>query len=218
LKGLDLNFVETCQDLSMFQAIILPGSKNTRFDLQWLKETGWAEELTAFSRKIGHVTGICGGYQMMGQQVSDPDGLEGTPGNTTGLGLLPIETVLRAPKTTTLTRFSFDGKKGTGYEIHMGHTRRLGGEPMLAITHRNGSSVDEKDGCRVPGTGLTGTYLHGIFDSPSVTRRWLDLIGLVDIPVSDMHGPKSRHRDYGLLAKHMAKNVDMAAIEKLIQP
>jgi adenosylcobyric acid synthase len=93
-----------------------------------------------FSAGGGHITGICGGYQMMGTRVHDPDGLEGEPGATAGLGLLPVETVLQAPKTTTLSRFSWDGIQGTGYEIHMGRTRSHGGKPLLTIHERNGDS------------------------------------------------------------------------------
>jgi hypothetical protein len=88
------------------------GIKNTRFDLAWLKTSGWQSRIADYSAGGGHITGICGGYQMMGIRVHDPDGLEGEPGTTDGLDLLPVETVLQAPKTTTLSRFSWDGRPG----------------------------------------------------------------------------------------------------------
>jgi len=217
LDGLDLYFIEQCQDLSPFAVVILPGSKNTCFDLRWLHETGWADALTCFVRQHGAVTGICGGYQMMGQTVSDPDGLEGRPGDVPGLGLLPIETTLQAPKTTTLTRFSYDGAEGTGYEIHMGHTRRLAGRPLVTILARNGNPVNEPDGTWLPETRLMGTYLHGFFDSSAVTRCWLDAMGLDKIRVSGVHGPASRDRDYDLLAAHLTTHIDIPAIEALLR-
>ena len=217
LDGLDLYFIEQCQDLSPFTVVILPGSKNTCFDLRWLHTTGWADELTRFARKNGAGTGICGGYQMMGQTVSDPDGLEGRPGDVTGLGLLPIETTLMAPKTTTLTRFSYDGTDGTGYEIHMGQTHRLAGRPLVTVLSRNGNPVNEPDGTRLPETRLMGTYLHGFFDSAAVTRRWLDAMGLNYISVSTVHGPASRDRDYDRLAAHLTTHINMKAIEALLR-
>ncbi|MBF0202870.1 MAG: cobyric acid synthase, partial [Desulfamplus sp.] len=115
-------FVDTPVDLSIFKAVIIPGSKNTRSDLTWLKETGWDIKIKAYAQSEGHVLGICGGYQILGQYVDDPEGLEGDPGKTEGLNLLPVGTVLKAPKITTLSRFSWDDVQGEGYEIHMGHT------------------------------------------------------------------------------------------------
>jgi adenosylcobyric acid synthase len=105
LDGLTVYFLEKTQDLSNFRAVILPGSKNTRFDLNWLHTSGWSKLINAYASQGGHVMGICGGYQIMGHCVHDPDGLEGPPGKTDGLRLLPVETYLKAPKTTTLTRF-----------------------------------------------------------------------------------------------------------------
>ena len=131
VEELDLFFIERVQDLSGFAAVILPGSKNTRFDLDWLKQKGWAQKLTAYADQGGHIMGICGGYQLMGQFVHDPHGLEGAPGTTEGLGLLPVETTLMAPKTTTLSRFAWGDVQGTGYEIHMGRTDRRGGSAPL---------------------------------------------------------------------------------------
>jgi adenosylcobyric acid synthase len=216
LEGLDVYFVEQCQDLSPFAVVILPGSKNTCFDLRWLQTTGWDVELNRFAQNNGSITGICGGYQMMGQTVSDPEGLEGKPGVVTGLGLLPIETTLKSPKTTTLTRFSYEGAEGTGYEIHMGHTRRLAGKPLLTVLARNGSTTHEEEGTCQPGTRLMGTYLHGFFDSAAVTRQWLDVMGLHRITVTGVHGPISRDRDYDQLAAHLAAHMNMPAMEALL--
>ena len=112
LNGLRVFFLEKPQDLSQFRAVILPGSKNTRFDLQWLRTAGWSDKIWAYVQQGGHVLGICGGYQMMGRHVHDPNGVEGRPGSTKGLNLLPVETELKAPKVTTLTKFSRLGSCG----------------------------------------------------------------------------------------------------------
>lgn len=119
-------FLETPHDLSGFNAVIIPGSKNTRSDLAWLNQSGWDKKIRAYGERGGHILGICGGYQILGKYVDDPDGLEGEPGTTEGLNLLPVHTVLKAPKTTTLSRFSWDGVEGEGYEIHMGQTSLIG--------------------------------------------------------------------------------------------
>lgn len=216
LEGVNLYFLEKVQDISAFKAVVLPGSKNTRFDLQWLHETGWTKKLSAFSEQGGHILGICGGYQMMGQCVHDPTGLEGAPGTTEGLSLLPLETTLKAPKTTTLTRFSWQGIEGSGYEIHMGQTVRLAGNPMLQVLERNGLGCQDEDGCVVNDNRVMGTYVHGLFDTPGITRRWLHGIGLTGVEVSTLHGPAARDRDYDLLAEHFEKYIKTDQIADVI--
>jgi adenosylcobyric acid synthase len=217
LDGLNLHFAETPQDLSAFAAVILPGSKNTRHDLAWLQRSGWQTHLNAYHSHGGHMTGICGGYQMMGTVVHDPDGLEGSPGSTRGMGLLPVETVLQAPKTTTVTRFSWDGAEGTGYEIHMGRTRRQAGRPLLRILERNGTAVqDDADGCVSDNGRAMGTYLHGLFDTPALIGRWLAVVGIGGIRVPDSGGLAARMEQYGLLADHFKQHVDVERIGRLV--
>jgi adenosylcobyric acid synthase len=217
LEGLSVCFLEKVQDLSHFRAVILPGSKNTCFDLNWLHTTGWTASIIAYAGQGGHVLGICGGYQMMGKSVHDPIGIEGHPGATEGLGLLPVETELKAPKVTTLTEFSRGGANGSGYEIHMGQTRRQGGASLFQVTARNGDPTTDEDGCVNPNTRNMGTYIHGIFDNPTITKFWLQHIGLQDIKTSQLDGPKARNREYDMLAEHFEKYVDVAGIEKLVQ-
>ena len=112
VAGLSLHFLEQVQPLNGFRAVILPGSKNTRYDLDWLKTTGWAQVIADRAAEGGHVLGICGGYQMLGRFVHDPQGCEGNPGSTPGLNLLPVETVLKSPKTTSRTRLCLGGCRG----------------------------------------------------------------------------------------------------------
>jgi len=216
IDGLSLHFVETPQDLAPFSAVILPGSKNTRFDLKWLATTGWQTRLADYHSRGGPITGICGGYQMMGARVSDPDGLEGTPGETRGLGLLPVETVLQAPKTTTLTRFSWNGVEGTGYEIHMGQTRLLGGADLFTIIERNGIAMDNVDGCVADDQRTMGTYMHGFFESPELTQQWLAAMGVRDIQVPATGGLAAKREQYKLLAEHFREHVDVERIGKLV--
>jgi adenosylcobyric acid synthase len=216
VTGISVHFVETPQDLAAFAAVILPGSKNTRFDLEWLKTSGWQSRIDAYKAGGGHITGICGGYQMMGIRVHDPDGLEGAPGTTDGLGLLPVETMLRAPKTTTLSRFSWDGIQGSGYEIHMGQTRLQGGSPLLTVAERNGIPVADADGCVADNGQAIGSYMHGLFDTPALITRWLTAVGLTGIKVPADGGLEAKMKQYTLLADHVRQHVDLERIGKLI--
>jgi adenosylcobyric acid synthase len=212
ISGISVSFHEQPQDLSSFNAVILPGSKNTCFDLKWLHRTGWSATLKTYAAKGGHVLGICGGYQMLGTRVHDPDGLEGHPGSTDGLGMLPVETVLKAPKTTTLSTFEWEGVVGKGYEIHMGQTRLFQGNSLLNIVERNGQICNEADGAEVGDFSVMGTYIHGIFDSPGITRLWLDKIGLCHVIVSLDQGLVERDQAYERLAEHFESHVDIEAI------
>ena len=215
LNQLDVYFLEKVQTLTEFKAVILPGSKNTRFDLNWIHACGWIQALSDYVESGGHVLGICGGYQMMGKTVDDPQGLEGQPGISDGLGLLPIETVLQAPKTTTLTQFSWNGQPGTGYEIHMGQTTRKGENPLFEITHRDHHLCRDEDGCVSADSKMMGTYIHGLFDNPAILKSWLNHIGLDGIGVSKIGGIEARNRQYDLLADHFQKHIDVDRIIKL---
>jgi len=217
LKGLEVHFLEKVQDLSDFSAVILPGSKNTRYDLKWLQSTGWTKKIIPYSNQGGHILGICGGYQMMGDCVYDPDGLEGRPGSTEGLGLLPVETELKAPKITTLTEFSRQNAHGSGYEIHMGQTRRNGGAPLFQVNKRNSMPTKDADGCVSTDLKNMGTYIHGLFENPNITRFWLQHIGLGDLEISDLGGLEARNREYDLLAEYFEEHIDVEEIIKIVK-
>ncbi len=216
IEGLQVCFLEKRQNLNAFKAVILPGSKNTRFDLDWLHTSGWSQEISGYAAGNGHVLGICGGFQMLGEWVHDPTGLEGSPGSTPGLSLLPVETILQAPKTTTLTHFAWNENDGWGYEIHMGQTERKGGRPIFTVIEQNGRPCNLKDGCEVDQLRIMGTYIHGLFDAPAIAERWLKTIGLADIAITGSYGPAARDRDLDRLAAHFEAHVDMAAIAATI--
>lgn len=216
LPGLSVFFLEKVQDLSNFRAVILPGSKNTRFDLAWLHTSGWTEKIQTYVQHDGHVLGICGGYQMMGDYVHDPDGIEGRPGSTGGLELLPVETELKAPKVTTLTKFYRQDAQGAGYEIHMGQTHRKGGVSLFQVKARNSVPASAEDGCVSTESNSMGTYIHGIFDNPAITQFWLQHIGLKDIKTSQLEGLEARNREYDLLVEHFKQHIDVEGIMKLV--
>ena len=212
MEGLHAFFVEDPMDLSGCAAVIVPGSKNTRWDLAWLVKTGWAEKITAYAEKGGAVIGICGGYQMLGTVLHDPEGYEGEKGSSRGLGLLPVETVMKEPKTTTLSRFSWDGRAGMGYEIHMGKTTRHGARPLFEIVERNQVYDKDEDGCVSDTMNVIGTYMHGLFDCHDIMKGLLSRMGLSHIPVPETGGLKAREREYDLLLDHVSKHVDLNEI------
>jgi adenosylcobyric acid synthase len=150
--------------------VVLPGSKATIADLAVLRETGWDTDLKAYVRRGGHVLGICGGYQMLGAHISDPDGLEGPAGSVTGLGLLDVETVLQGDK--MLVDIFGESADGTapfkGYEMHVGRTTGTGcAKPLLHFAD------GRKEGA-VSGSGrIAGCYVHGLFSDDQQRDHWL---------------------------------------------
>ncbi|MCG6910033.1 MAG: cobyric acid synthase [Deltaproteobacteria bacterium] len=216
VENLSLHFMEKPRDLKTFKAVIIPGSKNTRHDLKWLQSLGWTDALKRYAENGGFILGICGGYQILGRAVHDPEGIEGEPGSSQGLGLLPVETVLETPKTTTLTRFSWQGIDGAGYEIHMGVTAVDGNRQPFEITERNATPCRERDGCVSDNLRIMGSYLHGLFETPAVLRLWLDTLGLGHLSVPDVGGLEAKNRQYDLLADHFERHVDLDAVAALV--
>lgn len=153
--------------------ILLPGSKSTIADLAALRAAGFDVDIAAHVRRGGRVLGLCGGYQMLGKSIADPDGIEGPPGAIKGLGLLDIKTVLTGKKQTTVaTGISFDEKPVSGYEIHVGQTSGADcARPFL--THADG----RPDGARSADGKIFGTYIHGLFADDAQRSAWLERLG-----------------------------------------
>lgn len=172
LEDVTVRFVERPEQLDGSDAIIIPGTKNTISDLQWLKETGMAERILNFKGKIP-ILGICGGYQMMGSKLTDSKGLEGdVPSETDGLGLFNNITEweeYRKSVRQVTGRLLANGGEVRGYEIHMGETV-VDSEPLFEIDEFKGT---RKEGSSDTDNMLFGTYLHGVFDAPSFRRYFL---------------------------------------------
>jgi adenosylcobyric acid synthase len=155
--------------------VVLAGSKGTIADLAALKAEGWDIDIRAHVRRGGRVIGVCGGYQMLGRRVADPDGIEGPPGETGGLGLLDIETTMgreKKRKETAGHAPAFDGAPPVkGYEIHLGQTTGVGlNRPMLMLEAGPDGSVSA-DG------RVMGCYLHGLFSSDAFRARLIESLG-----------------------------------------
>jgi adenosylcobyric acid synthase len=150
--------------------VILPGTKSTRGDLAFLRAQGWDIDLAAHVRRGGYVLGICGGYQMLGQRVDDPEGHDGPPGSTPGLGLLQIETTMQSEKRLTRISGTALGQPVSGYEIHLGRT--LGADCARPFSH-----VPHADGAISADGRIAGTYLHGLFADDRFRAAWLAQLG-----------------------------------------
>ncbi len=207
--GIQVVFVEQPQDLSKFKAVILPGSKNTRSDINWLRQSGWADRLTAYEDAGGYILGICGGFQILGEYVEDPQGLEDHPGTTPALNLLCVGTILKAPKTTTLSQFSWGDAQGEGYEIHMGQTTRLAGDPLFDVTSRNRHFCADQEGAVSKKGNVAGTYMHGMFDYDAIKFKWLASIGLNIDPGNVPDGLSRKEDIYEQLRAHFETHVAM---------
>jgi len=155
--------------------ILLPGSKATLADLQSLRTEGWDIDILSHHRRGGTVIGICGGYQMLGHRISDPDGVEGPSRTLSGLGLLDVETILGGDKTVTLSSgHDVESKQNiSGYEIHMGTTTGPDtAHPWLMMTG------NKSEGAKSKNNQVMGCYLHGLFQSDQFRQHLLQSLGM----------------------------------------
>ncbi|WP_230404598.1 MULTISPECIES: cobyric acid synthase [Undibacterium] len=186
----DLQFIGPDHPIPAADLIILPGSKNTRDDLAFLKRGGWQTVLERHLRYGGKVIGICGGYQMLGQVIDDPHGVEGQAGESDGFGLLDITTELTQEKRLQQVQgvCAFSDVKDSrveGYEIHMGLTY-ASSDTLPAFLMQTEAGIEE-EGCRSPDDQILGTYLHGVFDHPQACRALLKWAGLTSEVAVDLN-------------------------------
>ena len=153
--------------------VIIPGSKSTRGDLDFLRTQGWDIDLQAHHRRGGFILGVCGGYQMLGTSIRDPHGIEGAAGETTGLGLLDVETEMTPDKQLTQTdaQDALSGTSFSGYEIHIGRT--VGPDCTRPFAHIG----DRPDGARSADGRIMGSYLHGMFRDDGFRAAMLATLG-----------------------------------------
>ncbi|MCQ6263589.1 cobyric acid synthase [Alcanivorax sp. MM125-6] len=211
--GVELRFAETGRPWPAADLVILPGSKATRADLAFLREQGWDREIERHLRFGGKVLGICGGFQMLGERIEDPDGLEGDPGGDNGLGWLALRTTLVRGKQLRNVSGTLlpDGVPIHGYEIHNGVSEGPAlGRPLLRLDGRDDGALSDDDRIR-------GTYLHGLFDDPGATDALLRWAGLADSAAAiDYH--HHRQHDLDRLANAIDQHLDTGALLALLNP
>ena len=186
--------------------ILLPGSKATIADLAALRAEGWDVDIKAHVRHGGHVLGVCGGYQMLGRTIADPDGLEGPPGTVEGLGLLDVATLLTPDKRVTPRAGLCDltGETISGYEIHLGRTTGADATRPFVVLDAAPDGASSADGL------IAGTYLHGLFSADGFRRRYLSTLGTA--PQASLAYEARIEATLNALADHLAAHLDTARI------
>ncbi|MGR3623884.1 cobyric acid synthase [Pseudophaeobacter sp.] len=181
--------------------VLIPGSKSTIGDLAYLRAQGWDIDILAHHRRGGHVIGLCGGYQMLGQTIDDPEGVDGRPGKVAGLGLLDVETVMAGEKRVTLTQASSvaGDLPVSGYEIHMGRTS---GSDCDRAWLRIG---DRLEGAASADGRVLGSYLHGLFASDGFRANFLSGLGYA----SDSAYDAGVEDTLDALADHLEQHMDL---------
>ena len=228
IEGLSLRYVKHPGELQNPDMIILPGTKNTMEDLLWMRENGMEALILKAAAKGTLIFGICGGYQMLGETLSDPYGVE-AGGTIKGMGLLPMDTVFAKDKTRTRVEGEFleltgdyaplSGIALEGYEIHMG-------ESVLKNAAKPSTEVSDmvSQCCKTEGAYLEnvcGTYVHGVFDKEAVAEAILEVLGKKKgIDVTDLKGidfAQFKETQYDILASELRKHLDMEAIYKILE-
>lgn len=211
--------------------VILPGTKNTVADLQFLREKGFASVIKEKAGRGFPVVGICGGYQMLGEKLFDPYGYEGPGGEMEGLGLLKTVTEFAAEKAVYRARgilqplpgwlSVMEGEEVDGYEIHMGRTASIGAVPLLLVKERGGERTRIFDGAVNETGNVFGTYFHGIFDNDNFRHSFCDFLRQrKNLPAltggRKKTGLSARIKVYDRLADALKEHVEMGRIREII--
>jgi adenosylcobyric acid synthase len=220
-NGVRVRYVSSVEGLNHPDLIILPGSKTTVSDLNWLKANGLADKIAELHHYGAFIIGICGGYQMLGRYINDPAGVESGVRHSPGLGLLPITTAFLPAKETHQVRGSVIAGRGLlaevkdmgfeGYEIHMGRTK--GGEAAFRLRERSNKSCDSLDGCLDESGRVLGTYIHGLFHNRELRRGMLRHIARArGQPLSFAGDDHQRDAEYDRLANLVRDSLDMGLV------
>ena len=203
----DLQFIGPDREPPAADLIILPGSKNVRKDMQWLRDNHWPQAISRHLRYGGKIIGICGGFQMLGQDIDDPHGIEGPAGASRGLGLLVMSTVLQQQKQLQHVSgtLALNAAEVSGYEIHCGQSSGAALERCAATL-----SDGRRDGAFSEDGQILGTYLHGLFDHTQARDellRWAGLTSVSTPGLSDI-----REQQLERLADMLESELDCAAL------
>ncbi|WP_083758345.1 cobyric acid synthase [Shewanella halifaxensis] len=221
------NQSQSKQALPSADLIIIPGSKNVRADLAFIREQGWDCAIDKHLRYGGKVLGICGGYQILGQSIDDPDGIEDYAGSSEALGLLPLVTELTSTKVLQQVEGSLSllGETASivGYEIHCGRSRQLMPlEQPLSLWAKNGERVNleqqhsQSEGMLSSDGQIMGTYLHGLFDSPEACQLILKWAGMEQAEVVDVN--QVREQQLNRLADVLEQHLDLERLNQIWDP
>jgi len=223
-----LKYIGKGEPLGNPDLLIIPGSKNTIEDLKYLREGGYENQILKLFREGIKILGICGGYQMLGKEIRDPDHIESHQEKIRGLGLLNIVTILEKSKLTSQIKtilqknnlFNTE-EEIKGYEIHMGKTKFFKGiKPLFLIKERFSQSVNIEDGAIDEKRGIFGTYIHGIFENSAFRRVFLNFLrkekGLSPLFRRKISIEEEKNKEYDKLAEVVRNNLNMEKIYKIM--
>ena len=229
IDGVSVRYVSRVSEFRQPDMLIIPGTKNTMGDLKWLRESGIETLIKKYAEADGIVFGICGGYQMLGAGLSDPDGIE-EGGEMNGIGLLPVNTVFEKEKIRTQVSGTvitaqgplkgMNGSSFSGYEIHMGTSEAYEDtESFVHITDITGEAADKYDGAHAG--NVYGTYIHGIFDSEetakAVVSSLMERKGLDFESIAAVDMKAFKESQYDKLADIMRESLDMDLIYDILE-
>ncbi|RDY25798.1 cobyric acid synthase [Romboutsia weinsteinii] len=231
-EDVSIRYVDYGESLGNPDIVIIPGTKNTISDLKYIRDNGLEEQIKDLHRKGKLVVGICGGYQMLGKKLKDPNHVEGDIEEIDGIGLLDTETIFENEKTTTQVEATIccglsgylnnlEGKKVKGYEIHMGITNR-GNEisSLDTINKKLNEDVDYTEGSVNNQCNVVGTYIHGIFDDIDFTRTILNNIremkGLEKLESKVISFDEFKDKEYDKLANFLREHLDLEKIYEIM--
>lgn len=226
IEGVSLRYVDRSVRLGTPDMIVIPGTKNTMEDLKWLRQNGLEAEILKSVARGTALWGICGGYQMLGETLSDPEGVE-AGGSMNGMGLLPIDTVFTGNKTQTRVTGTFQNVEGIfaglkdvsfeGYEIHMGETTLRTG-PVGEITDSVTGRKSEDGACC---GNVYGTYVHGVFDREDVVQKMIEALaekkGIAASELRSVNLKAFKERQYDLLADGLREHLDMEKVYEIME-
>jgi adenosylcobyric acid synthase len=216
--GVDVRYISSLRGFGKPDLIVLPGSKNTVDDLLWLQQQGLADAILQRAKEGAQVVGICGGYQMLGGTLYDPDHVESTHDSVQGLGLLDVDTTFLAGKRTVRNRGEllgpWAGQEVEGYEIHLGRTERQGDAHFLRF------ESGECDGAVSADGRVFGTYLHGLFQNRFFTRTFLNALrekkGLAPLLGEIETEGERREASYRKLAAHLRTHLKIEQLYAIL--
>ena len=225
-EGVSISYIERADDLSDQDVLIIPGSKNTIEDLDYLKNAGFVKGIMRLKHMGRTIVGICGGYQMLGKTIEDPYAVESSLRSLPGLGLLDVDTLFSRKKATSQVEAEELGDNNNppdrlrGYEIHMGRTKRSSEKNVFKIVKKSGKPYVCYDGAVSPDGKVWGTYIHGIFDNDGFRKKFLQGVTGKAVSAEDeeitLGFDSFKEKQYEALAELVKKSLDMNYIADLI--
>ncbi|MGN0321729.1 MAG: cobyric acid synthase [Oliverpabstia sp.] len=229
MPGVSLRYVKKVSELKNPDMICIPGTKNTMEDLQWMRESGMEAAVLKQAAEGKVIFGICGGYQMLGETLADPEGVE-AGGSMKGMGLLPMDTVFASEKTRTRVSGVFQNVAGDlqeisgtvleGYEIHMGVSTLREGSGTLTMIQDHAATTDQKDDgayCK----NVYGTYVHGVFDKEEVAKAVIAALGrkkgINTDEITGVDFQEFKETQYDILADALREHLDMKKIYSILE-